>query len=148
MKPLTYRERVELRVAAADQIQRVQDMAALPGVSMAMAEGRHPWFVHIGETVLQKLTSADGVHLCPHIGRRPEPIFAVMGQTPLRFECRLCFASRPRLTPIEDSTCDRCSTYTRSGLYNGVVPIGPLMVLFGLCDPCAADVDLLQRAAS
>nr|WP_221382781.1 hypothetical protein [Actinoplanes polyasparticus] len=143
---LTFDEAVQLRVAVADQQHTVRRLAAHTHGHQVAA--RDPWFVSLGVTVLGQLVSGRA-RLCPHVGpgRGFGPMYTQMGQAgrPLLVSCRDCFADRPRFGPVDDNTCDRCSVYARGGLVGGALPIGPMLLLFGVCGSCAGELELRQH---
>lgn len=139
---LTFAEAVELRVATADQRQ-LMDRAAQLDFGHRV-DSRNPWFKALAVQVLDQLLKSKA-RLCPHIGpgRGFGPMYTVMTRGPLDVQCRLCFThARPRLDPIEDNSCDRCSIYAKGGLFGNMLPAGPLMILFGVCGTCSTDLGL------
>ena len=142
---LDFRAAVELIIATADQQQAMTRLAEqVPGRRM---DAHDPWFHRTGLDVLGQLVSGAAA-LCPHLGpgRGFGPMYAQLGGKPLRIDCRLCLAVRPKLSPVDDNTCDRCSVYARGGLVGGAIPIGPLMLLFGVCGTCAGALGLREAA--
>lgn len=147
MKPITNGDLVALRVAIAEQEHIIHRMAAQAGPGGSLANARHPWFASITQQVI--LGIADhSVDLCPHVGPFKGglgPMYAMLGAKPLRLQCRLCLVThRQRLGLVDDFTCDRCSVYTRSGLVLGALPIGPLLLHFGVCRPCGTELSIVR----
>jgi hypothetical protein len=139
---LTFGEAVEIRVASADQ-RHLLDRVATFGVGHRV-DSRNPWFRELGMRVLGQLISGEA-RLCRHIGpgRGFGPMYTTMAGKPLRVYCRACFThARPRLDPIDDNSCDRCSVYAKGGVFGSMLPVGPLMILFGVCGTCSVDLEL------
>lgn len=141
---LTFGESVALRVAAADQQHTMGRLAAL---GCLPAPGPHPWFRGLGEEVLRRLADRTASP-CPHFRRgRLAPMYAVLARPRMHVQCRSCFMVRKPLNPVDDLTCDRCAVYAR-GLVSGALPIGPLLLIFGVCRPCGTELGTLREESS
>jgi len=144
---LTFDDAVRIRLVSAEQQKNAERI-----VSLASTTGRggrslpHPWYQTLGETVLRRLFDRTA-RLCPHIG--PDygvgPMFTVMQTDTMHIQCQTCWTvNKVHLEPAEDMTCDRCQTYAHA-LAAGVLPIGPLLVIFGLCEACDRQLDRESR---
>lgn len=149
MTPLTFKERVDLRIAAADQQHLAMRMLTAFGAAGSLAPRDHPWVVGLGEQVLTQIADRRAA-LCPHLGSRGlEPMHGEFRAGRVHIWCRPCLHSRRTAAdPVDDFTCDRCSTYTRRGLVLGVLPIGPLLLSFGVCRPCGAELAMVRAEAN
>lgn len=137
---LTYAEAVELRVASADQQQTVRRAALHYG---GRPVAGHSWYQTIAEDIGRRLLTFDKVRLCPHLGpgRGFGPMYCTYTKAPMKLQCRECLAyDPPKLSPVDENTCDRCDVYSRRGLLVGMYPVGPLLIGFGLCDTCTVEV--------
>jgi ribonuclease HI len=93
----------------------------------------HPWIAEkIAE--LQAALLSGRARLCSHLSRKPRVAMA-MAHDPTRLRCEACLATMPRLSEVENMTCDRCRRYTR-GLRCSVAGIGGILLFFGLCQRC------------
>ncbi|MBG6070069.1 hypothetical protein [Micromonospora ureilytica] len=140
---MTNGERVAARVAAADQQHLMVKVAASLGSQASMTTtAAHPWLAGLGERMLTLLTTRGGARVCPHVGPGLPigPMHAEFVGNAAVITCRGCLAFRPPLGPVDDRTCDRCSVYTRRGLVMGVLPIGPMLLSFGVCGRCAGEL--------
>lgn len=142
---LSFRESVEVHVAAADQRLTLDRVAALTPTKSTIG-APHEWYRTIGIRIMTGLGSKT-IRLCPHIGpgRRIGPMFCMLQANP-EIQCRDCFvADPPQLDPVENYSCDRCSVYAR-GLISGALPVGPLMVVFGVCKTCSTELGIAPPA--
>lgn len=139
------RERSTLRAAVADQKHTLQRMVTGFGPDASTALGVHPWINDTRAKVLAGIITRS-IRLCPHLGpgRKTVPMFLHLGASPRIVRCKLCLLrDQPRFGPADDMTCDRCSVYSRAGLVLGSLPIGPLLVHFGVCRPCATEMSMV-----
>lgn len=138
---LTFREAVELRVASADQQHLVRRVSAVHPYGRTVAG--HTWYRTLAEKVGARMLAGRDVTLCPHIGpgRPLVPMHCTYTAGPMEVQCRDCMvADPPRLGPVDDNTCDRCNVYSRRGLMIGMLPIGPLLIGFGVCTACTDEL--------
>jgi|ERR1041384_824072 hypothetical protein len=139
---LNFGEAVQLRVAIADQKALLGRMKALLPDSTQLSKP-HPWFQTLGETAIAKLLAGQA-RLCPHLGPRRGfgPMYVLYSATePMRFLCRQCWQhAKPEPSVLENFTCDRCAIYAR-GLISGLLPFGPLLMVFGVCGGCADELN-------
>lgn len=143
MTTLTYGEKVALRVATADQQHTAKRLAEAFGAAGAMIDAQHPWYLSLGEKLVRGLVDGS-TRICPHLGprRRLGPMYVVLTSGPMLINCQACLvAHRQRLSLVDNSTCDRCSVYTRRGLTCGALPVGPLLFAFGVCSPCWTELN-------
>lgn len=138
---LSFNDAVRLQVAVADQQHTLRRVAALtPGRTVTSAPGS--WFATVAVDLLRGMATGR-VRLCPHLGpqRGFGPMFCQLQDNP-EVMCKDCLASQPhRLSPVEEFTCDRCKVYAR-GLITGALPVGPLLLMFGVCGTCSAELGI------
>jgi hypothetical protein len=75
---------------------------------------------------------------CPHI-RINAPAAAIAVVWSGRVDCPACFPDvpTPRLSDVEDRTCDLCGSYVPGQTMHCIMPrCGPLMLSAGICDEC------------
>jgi hypothetical protein len=149
MITMTNGERVALHVAVAEQQHLMARITAAFGSDASMTTAAvHPWVAGLGERLLTALATRGGFRLCPHVGPGHPigPMHAEFVGATVVVYCRACLALRPPLGPVDDSTCDRCSVYTRRGLVGGMLPIGPMLLNFGVCRSCAGELGIAADA--
>ncbi|WP_433369066.1 hypothetical protein ACQPZX_42760 [Actinoplanes sp. CA-142083] len=137
---LNFRDAVELRIAAADQQRLVRRIAVEHPDGRAVPA--HTWYQQLAANVAARMR-AGNIVLCPHVGpgRSLGPMHCTYTAGPMELQCRTCLAAvPPRLNPIDDNTCDRCGVYSRRGLLIGMLPLGPILIGFGLCRSCAGEI--------
>lgn len=76
---------------------------------------------------------------CPHLATGPRPALAALWH-PGIILCARCAPALLEIGQAEDQTCDRCHTHT-DRLRSRVTALGPLMLAYGLCEPCARHED-------
>lgn len=86
---------------------------------------------------LRAAITAGTAQACKHLAAGPRVAHAAVWR-PGVLVCSLC---SPILTPnsVEDSTCDRCRRYVRR-IYPGAAQVGPVLLGYGLCRRCKADL--------
>ncbi|GGM82277.1 hypothetical protein GCM10012275_61130 [Longimycelium tulufanense] len=75
---------------------------------------------------------------CAHLADGPRVAHAAVW-APGYLVCPHCVAALAP-DPVEDATCDRCRR-PAGRLFAGTVALGPILLAYGLCEPCAAEVD-------
>ncbi|MGI5164473.1 hypothetical protein ACQEU3_08980 [Spirillospora sp. CA-253888] len=92
-----------------------------------------PWLrEHLAALLLALVTGT--AELCPHLTAAPAVAHAALW-APGRLVCTGCLpALRP--DPAEDHTCDRCRR-PADAIGSAALHAGPLVIVFGLCPPCA-----------
>lgn len=143
--PLTFDEAVRLRLAVADQKQFIARLTALELNGGRMADP-HPWYTTLGQTVLRRVSEGTA-RLCPHLGpgRGVGPMYTVMQAGPMRIRCSTCWSDNTQpLDPVDGMICDRCGTYAQR-IVGGALPLGPLMIIFGLCSTCDDELEQDSR---
>lgn len=135
-----FAESVRLRVATADQLHTLRRIAERNPRARTVTP--HPWYQSLGMDLIRRIADRTA-SVCPHVGpgRPIVPMYALVRPGPMEVQCRDCWvADPPRLSPVEETTCDRCSVYTKDGLVCGMLPVGPLLLMFGVCTPCATEL--------
>lgn len=141
MTSSTFQESVALRVATADQQHTMRRMRTELGQP-------HPWYQSLAMDVVRRVADRTA-SLCPHLGPRAgvRPMYALYTPGPMAIECKACMvARRRRFSPVDEATCDRCSVYTRDGVYGAAIPVGPLLIIFGVCEPCSTELGMPRPA--
>lgn len=154
---LTFDEAVRIRLATAELTETTDRLdAASPLVTRSTL---YNWYGTILDDVVERFARGD-MRVCPHLG--PGPGIRAMFCTyrigrPLHLACKRCVldsrdprssaARFTRISPIEQMTCDRCNTYTQD-LPSMGLPLGPLLLVVGLCRPCAGEVKAAPPAES
>lgn len=130
--------------ALRDQVQAASHHASRTLARMATDEpdrhelryGRWPYLTERMQQTVKAFNSRRAA-LCPHL--HAPAVMHCTAKQPTRLRCIPCAAaSRP--DPVEDRTCDRCRSYNPDGVYPGLVQHGPILMGYGLCESCAADV--------
>ena len=119
--------------AALDHAHRILTQTAdRAGTRIREGHG-DPWITSQVTTLTHALLT-NRAHLCPHIDDAPRLAHAAVW-APGHLTCTEC---APTLRPDgdEETRCDRCRRHT-SPVYPGLVGIGPILLAFGLCPPCA-----------
>jgi hypothetical protein len=82
--------------------------------------------------------AAGTVPHCPHISlTAPRPAIVVVFAPSI--DCHACYRRRPRprLSDVEEHTCDLCRGYVPGQTIHCVLPqCGPYMLVAGMCDRC------------
>lgn len=155
MTALTFDQAVRLRLAAAEQQTLVTQLAAAAPDRTAQGTP-NAWYRNLALHAVLGLFDGSS-RPCPHLGRardragfgpmycvyRPQPTCGGPEHAPsepMEIQCRDCFmADPPHLSPAEELSCDRCRIYAR-GLVSGLLPVGPLALIFGVCAGCAGEL--------
>jgi hypothetical protein len=125
----------QIRAAVAETREMIAH--ALPGAQGIRPMATEPdWF----RVMFDRFLTPDTPR-CPHLAARPvQP--ALLTVCVGRWLCRRCITSapRPRLTPIEEGTCDRCRRYVGSDrLTAGILRSDLWTLIAGLCPRCRDD---------
>jgi hypothetical protein len=136
--------------ALNDQIQAASQHARAMLTAVADQLGTHPthvrpspWLTEHIRALARSIVSGQA-RGCPHITAAPCIVHAAVW-APGILTCTDC---RAALTadPDEDTTCDRCRRRGRP-LHTAVTAVGPILLGYGLCQPCATATNLLPRKA-
>ncbi|MFI6522189.1 hypothetical protein ACIBF1_42035 [Spirillospora sp. NPDC050679] len=124
-----WRDQADAAVRHARRL--VDDMAARAGAQPAVTGD--PWLRERLTGLLLALVTGTA-KLCPHLTRAPAVAHAALW-APGHLVCTRCI---PRLhpDPAEDHTCDRCRR-PADAIGSAALHAGPLVIVFGLCPPCA-----------
>jgi len=123
----------QYRAAVADTRRIMNAIAAQPGARAALP--RDQWIN--GQLAALYAAMVKGTaRPCPHITTAPRVLHAALW-APGVIACTGCApALLAPASDSEDCTCDRCRT-TVGRIHPAAVAAGPLLLTFGLCDPCA-----------
>jgi hypothetical protein len=96
------------------------------------------WLLAQGLAV-QAAMNTGTARACRHVADSPTVAYAAVWKPGFI----TCLACRPLLapSPLEDLICDKCQTHTPGGLHPCTVAVGPIILAFGLCPGCLADLD-------
>ena len=124
--------------AALTDARRVLTQVADSAGTRLLEGHGDPWIIRQVTTLTRALLSGRA-HLCPHINDAPRLAHAAVW-APGHLTCTTC-APTLRPTDDEDTRCDRCRRHTNP-VHPGLVGIGPILLAFGLCPPCARHTGL------
>ncbi|GGM81632.1 hypothetical protein GCM10012275_60330 [Longimycelium tulufanense] len=96
-----------------------------------------PWLRDRCADLLAAL-AARRVRCCAHLAPAPRVAHAALWRPGLLL-CSACVGLLAA-DPVEDATCDRCRRHVRR-ILPGTVALGPILLAYGLCQPCAAETD-------
>lgn len=125
-------------IAYADQFGAASRDASQALHTLARAEGVHvhtgpadQWLTDRVRDLTHALTTGTG-YVCPHLPAAPRVVYAA-AWAPGQVVCEHC---TNQLIPdhTEDITCDRCRT--RRVRHLGAAAFGPVLLGYGLCEPC------------
>lgn len=124
--------------AAVTHAQAVITEAARACGTKPITAPRSRWLAHQVRQLHRAITTGRA-RACPHLHSGPQIIHAAVW-APWHLTCTTC-APALRPDPTEDTTCDRCRAVGRP-LHAGVLAIGPVILGYGLCGPCATTTGL------
>lgn len=84
---------------------------------------------------LRQMETDRTLRICQHLAS-PQPASLHLWDRPWTLRCIRCQMQRPKLSKVEDNTCDQCGQYDPTGVWPAHVQKGPVAIFFGRCDDC------------
>lgn len=130
--PATLAHLDQLHAACREALDVLEHTAHVYGTTIT-ADPLGPWLTTHVQTLATALHTGTARY-CPHVASGPQLLHAALW-APAVLVCTRCAPTHLRPEPIEDTTCDHCRT-PMDAVNVGVLALGPILLEFGLCDPC------------
>jgi hypothetical protein len=134
----------QFHAAARDARRHLDAIAAHGRATVHQSTDPTGWLLAQAARFVAALT-ATTARVCPHVGTSPRVVHAAVW-APGIVVCPAC-THLLTPTPTEDTICDRCRR-TVPAIYAATVALGPLLLAYGLCDPCQTAAGLAAPAAA
>lgn len=128
----------QYRAAARDANRTVILAGTATGTRTRVLAGG--WLDFAAREFTTALNREQPARACVHVTDSPAVVYAA-AWAPGTLACPTCAPAALAVRPDQDTTCDRCHR-TANTIHNGMAALGPILFLFGLCDPCATATGL------
>ena len=130
--------RDQIGAATTDAERRLRRLAATRNYTPGLVQPSPRLRERVDEMLVAAL--AGDIVCCEH-AQAPQPLAVTLWETPHALRCLPCAATADvSVDEVEDNTCDLCRRHDPDGVYAQVVQVGVLLVSFGSCEACLAEL--------